>query len=139
VGLAAFLLGIHTPEQVSHDPLRGGLYENLVIAEIVKSALNRGIRPEVYFFRDSNGNEVDLLIRENGLLTPVEIKSAATFSVDFIKGLERFGTSGAERATAGVVLYNGEQQYRVRGVSVLNPLHVKDIWKTLTAPRTAHR
>ena len=88
------------------------------------------------FFRDSHGNEVDLLIREKGLITPVEIKSSATFSVDFMKGLDRFRTSGAERATAGVVLYNGEQQYSVRGVSVLNPLHVRDIWKTLTGTNT---
>lgn len=135
VGLAAFLLGIHTPEQASRDPLRGGLYENLVITDIVKSALNRGIRPEIYFFRDSHGNEVDLLIREQGVITPVEIKSAATYSVDFVKGLERFRASGAKRTTAGAVLYNGEQQYRVKGVSAINPLHVKDIWKTLTAPR----
>lgn len=79
VGLAAFLFGIHTAEQASRDPLRGNLYENLVIADIVKSALNRGIRPEVYFFRDSHGNEIDLIIREKGMLSPVEIKSAATF------------------------------------------------------------
>jgi len=135
VGLASFLLGIHTPEQASRDPLRGGLYENLVIADIVKSALNRGIRPEIYFFRDSHGNEVDLLIREQGAITPIEIKSAATFSVDFLKGLERFKTSGAERVAAGFALYNGEQQYRVRDVSVLNPLRVNDIWKTLTAAK----
>ena len=62
----------------------------MIIANIVKGALNQGIRPEIYFFRDSHGNEVDLLIRENGALSPVEIKSAATFSPDLLKGLERF-------------------------------------------------
>jgi len=115
VGLAAFLLGIHTEDQASRDPLRGNLYENLVIADIIKGGLNRGIRPEVYFFRDSHGNEVDLLIRENGQLIPVEIKSAATFSTDFVKGLERFKALGLE------------------GVRVLNPLHVQDSWGTLTS------
>lgn len=134
VGLAAFLLGIHTTEQASHDPLRGNLYENLVIADIVKNALNTGIRPEIYFFRDSHGNEVDLLIRENGVLTPVEIKSAATFSPDFVKKLEWFQSLGSERVTTGAVLYNGEQRFNVRGVRVLNPLHVEDIWETLTVP-----
>ena len=132
VGLAAFLLGIHTAEQASRDPLRGNLYENLVIADIVKSALNKGIRPEIYFFRDSRGNEVDLLIREKGMLTPVEIKSAATFSTDFIKGLEWFHALGIKRVTAGAVLYSGEQPFNVRGVRILNPLHVEDIWETLT-------
>jgi hypothetical protein len=134
VGLAAFLLGIHTAQQASRDPLRGNLYENLVIADIVKSALNRGIRPEVYFFRDSHGNEIDLLVRERGMLTPVEIKSAATFSTDFVKQIEWFQTLGAKLLRPGVVLYDGEQPFDVRGVHVLNPLHVEDIWKTLTEP-----
>jgi len=134
VGLAAFLLGIHTAEQASRDPLRGNLYENLVIADIVKSSLNRGIRPEIYFFRDSHGNEIDLLVREKGVLTPVEIKSAATFSTEFVKQLERFQTLGVKRVLPGAVLYNGEQTFNVRGVRVLNPLHMEDIWQTLTEP-----
>jgi len=134
VGLAAFLLGIHTAEQASRDPLRGNLYENLVIADIVKSALNRGIRPEVYFFRDSHGNEIDLLIREKGVLTPVEIKSTATFFTDFVKQLEWFQTLGVKRVLPGAVLYNGEQPFDVRGVRILNPLHVEDIWETFVEP-----
>ena len=115
---------------------RTNLYENLVIADIVKNALNRGIRPEIYFFRDSHGNEIDLLIREKGLLTPVEIKSAATFSTGFVKHLEWFQTLGVRRVQPGAVLYNGEQTFNVRGVGVLNPLHVEDIWQTLTVPST---
>lgn len=79
-----------TEEQASRDPLRGNLYENFIISEILKGALNRGIRPEVYFFRDSHGNEVDLLVREKSELIPVEIKSAGTFSPDFLRGLDRF-------------------------------------------------
>jgi predicted AAA+ superfamily ATPase len=134
VGLAAFLLGIHTEEQASRDPLRGSLFENLIVADIVKGALNMGIRPEIYFFRDSHGNEVDLLIREKGALTPVEIKSAGTFSVDFVQGLERFGALGIKRVARGAVLYNGEQRFNVRGVRIFNPLLVEDIWETLTAP-----
>ncbi len=134
VGLAAFLLGIHTEEQASRDPLRGNLYENLIVADIVKGALNKGIRPEIYFFRDSHGNEVDLLIREKGGLTPVEIKSAATFSRDFVKGLDRFQVLGIKRVAAGAVLYGGEQRFSVRGVPVFNPLLVENIWEELTAP-----
>lgn len=134
VGLAAFLLGIHTEEQASRDPLRGNLYENLVIADLVKGALNKGIRPEIYFFRDSHGNEVDLLIREGGQLRPIEIKSASTFSTDFVKGLEHFHALDIKRVSAGTVLYNGERQFSVRGIQVFNPLLVKDIWGVVTAP-----
>ena len=133
VGLAAFLLGIHTKEQAARDPLRGNLYENLIITDIIKGAFNKGIRPEIYFFRDSHGNEVDLLIREKSQLIPIEIKSAATFSADFVKGLDRFQRLGIKRLTAGAVLYNGEQGFHIRGVRIFNPLPVDDLWDTLTA------
>jgi hypothetical protein len=133
-GLAAFLLGIHDAEQAARDPLRGGLYENLVITEVLKGAFNRGIRPEVYFFRDSRGNEVDLLIREAGVLYPVEIKSAATFSMDFLKGIERFRGENPERIGAGVVLYGGEQRHFVRGIHVVNPLALDNLWDALISP-----
>ena len=132
VGLAAFLLGIHTKEQAFHDPLRGNLYENLIIADIMKSALNKGIRPELYFFRDSHGNEIDLIIKEKGMLIPVEIKSAETFSTGFVKGLEYFQTLGIKRVKTGAVLYNGEQQFNVRGARIFNPLLAEDVWQTLT-------
>jgi uncharacterized protein len=134
VGLAAFLLGIHTEEQASRDPLRGNLYENFIMSDILKGALNKGIRPEVYFFRDSHGNEVDLLIREKGGITPVEIKSASTFTADFLKGLERFQALEIKRGTTGAVLYNGERRFTVREVRIFNPLHVEDIWETLNTP-----
>lgn len=133
VGLASFLLGIHTEDQASRDPIRGSLYENLVIADIAKAALNRGIRPEIYFYRDSQGNEVDLLIRENSRIIPVEIKSGSTFSKDFLKGLDRFQSLGLQRVSSGKVLFNGEQQLDIHGVRVFNPLLVEDIWETLVS------
>jgi predicted AAA+ superfamily ATPase len=134
VGLAAFLLGIHTAEQASRDPLRGSLYENLIVAEIAKGAFNRGIRPEIYFFRDSHGNEVDLIVREKGTITPIEIKSASTFSTDFVKGLERFQALGIKRVSPGAVLFTGDTRFDVRGVRIFNPLLVKDLWGALIPP-----
>lgn len=134
-GLVSFLLGIHQPEQAARDPLRGGLYENLVICDIVKGALNRGIRPEIYFYRDSQGNEVDLLIREGGCLIPVEMKSAQTFSPAFLKALRSFDGLGLRDAAPGVVLYNGMQQGTIKGIRYLNPLSEADIWACLTEAR----
>ncbi len=136
VGLAAFLLGIHNKEQVFRDPLRSQLYENLIIADIAKGALNKGIRPELYFLRDSHGNEVDLLIREEGVITPVEIKSAKTFSTEFLKGLQYFESLGIKHARAGVVLYNGEPQLEVHGIRIFNPLAIMDdLWLDVTMAR----
>jgi predicted AAA+ superfamily ATPase len=121
-GLAAFLLGIRTAEQASRDPLRGGLYENLIILEIMKYRLNQGRRPDLYFFRDTHGSEVDLLIREQGKLFPVEIKSSATFSKSFLKGIERFRSLTSNCRTDGAVLYNGDQQFQVKNVHFFNLL-----------------
>lgn len=131
VGLAAFLLGIHTEEQAARDPLRGQLYENLVIVDIVKGALNKGIRPDIYFYRDSHGNEVDLLIHNGGHIIPVEIKSAATFSSHFLKGVERFRDIAKAPVPTGAILYNGEQQLTIKGIRIFNPLHAEDIWTSL--------
>ena len=130
-GLVAFLLGIQTEQQALRDPLRGALYENLVITEIIKGSLNRGVRPEVYFFRDSHANEVDLIIRFKGRLFPVEIKSASTFSTDFLKGLLKFHAIVGERLGRGTVLYNGEQEFIIQGIHIFNPLHKPDIWSSI--------
>ena len=75
-----------------------------------------------------------MLIREKGELTPVGIKSASTFSADFLKGLERFQALEIKRGSAGTVLYNGERGFTVRDIRIFNPLHVEDIWETLNTP-----
>ncbi len=131
-GLVSFLLGIHTEEQAMRDPLRGNLYENMVIVEILKGAFNIGIKPDVYFFRDSHGNEVDLIIKEEGKLVPVEIKSASTFSDTFLKGIKYFRSLGIKGIKNGSVLYNGDEEFTLQSVRIFNPLHIhEDLWKTL--------
>jgi len=121
-GLACHLLAITSGEQASRDPLRGGLYENLVILEVLKARMNRGMRPDLYFFRDTHGNEVDLVLREGNTLIPVEIKSAATFNQDFLKGIERFQSIVGQRSVGGFVLYDGQDRFTVKGTHVLNPI-----------------
>jgi predicted AAA+ superfamily ATPase len=121
-GLAAFLLGIADAGQLARDPLRGGLYENLVILEFLKGHYNRGLRPDLYFYRDNRGNEVDLIMKKGGKLIPFEIKSASTFNPSFLQGIERFkAAAGAHLVTGGMVLYNGDLVTSVRGTKVANP------------------
>ncbi|MCS6785894.1 MAG: ATP-binding protein [Thiobacillaceae bacterium] len=127
VGLACFLLGIHTADQARRDPLRGPLFENLIVMDAVKRLANAGQYGQLFFYRDSHGNEVDLIVRQGRRLLPVEIKSAATFTLDFLKGLRSFHSAvkGLE-LHEGLVLYTGEHSYQVQGVSVLNPLAQPD-------------
>ena len=87
VGLASYLLDITSVGQISRDPLRGNLVENLVILECIKHQLNRGVEPSFYYYRDSNNNEVDIIYKKSYELIPIEIKSSKTFTSEFLKGL----------------------------------------------------
>lgn len=107
VGLLCFLLGIREADQVTRDPLVGSIFENLVVLECLKSLYNRGEPGELYYFRDSNGNEVDLLWRRGSDIVAAEIKSASTFSMGLMKGLQRFQKL-TTRTVHPFLIYNGE-------------------------------
>jgi predicted AAA+ superfamily ATPase len=129
VGLACYLLGIRNADQLQRDRLRGGLYENLVILEFLKERLNRGAAPDLYFYRDSHGNEVDLVVREAGRLIPVEIKSAATFTPEFVHGIERFRETVGPLCGPGLICYNGAEELLFKQIRALNPfLHSASIF-----------
>jgi len=124
VALAAWLLGLEKPAQIERDPLRGALYENLLIMELVKNLLNQGKEPQLYFFRDSRGNEVDLLVSSAGRsFTAIEIKSAATFQPEFTKGINVFQQSVGENINVrSLVWYNGQRKTTYQNTEVSNPL-----------------
>ena len=108
-GLACSLLDIRTPEQVSTHFLRGGLFENMVINEFIKSSYNRGEEPSLTFWRDSTGNEVDLLQYVNGKQYAYEIKSGATFSPDFFKGISKWAKLSGASSDQCYAIYNGDK------------------------------
>jgi len=119
-GLAAWLLGIETTTQMQRDPLRGQLFENMVVMEVIKSRLNKGEDPNLFFYRDSHGNEVDLIYKKEGKLCPIEIKSSQTWHPSFLKGAEYFRkVFGEDRTNPNTVIYAGDRNrtttnYRLR-------------------------
>lgn len=117
-GLLCYLLGIEKEEQVTRDPLMGSLFENLVVLEALKSRYNQGVTPGLYFFRDSHGNEIDLLHKSGSALTGIEIKAAATWNRSFKKALLRFSEKLAP-LTRAYVVYNGEPIKFTDGVEAL--------------------
>ena len=123
VGLASYLLDIISVEQVSRDPLRGNLVENLVILESMKYQQNLGREPRFYYYRDSNNNEVDMLYKTGHELIPIEIKSSRTFTPEFLKGLQHFKAIAQEKCSKGFLIYAGEQEQNIGFVSVLNYLN----------------
>ncbi|NCA83790.1 MAG: ATP-binding protein [Opitutae bacterium] len=102
-GLAAYLLGLRTEEQVARDPLLGSLFENMVVMEVLKARLNAGKEPDLYYFRDSQGFEVDLLLASGRALIPIEIKAAYTPGEELCKGVRRFAALAAEAARPTVI------------------------------------
>ena len=121
-GLAAYLLGLRTEDQVGRDPLLGNLFENMVVMEVLKARLNAGKDPDLYFFRDSQGFEVDLLLASGRTLVPIEIKAAYTPGDDLSKGVRRFAALTTE-AVRPTVIYAGRDIPSQDAPSFLNFEH----------------
>lgn len=126
-GLATYLLGIERQDQILRDPLFGSLFENMVVIEALKARVHGGKDPGLFFFRDSNKTEVDLVLdrRENPLA--IEIKSAMTFHVDFAKSLQKFSAFTGTK-TPGCVIYSGEMEAQGDSVRVVNFHHTADLF-----------
>jgi uncharacterized protein len=119
-GLAAYLLGIENEMQLRRDPLRGHLVENLVLVDLIKYRLNRGLDPNLYYYRDVQRNEVDIIFKNASRLIPIEVKSAQTFHPEFLQSILLFQKIAKERASQGFLVYAGDQELEVQGVRLVN-------------------
>ena len=120
VGLATWMLGIETPEQVARDPLFGGLFENMIVMEALKSRFNAGEMPNLYFLRDSQGLEADLLFRKShNELIPIEIKGGMTWNKDFCRNLLKLRKL-SDKFVSGYVIYSGDLTPEIDGIKYLN-------------------
>jgi uncharacterized protein len=126
-GLLCFLLGIRKPDQVNRDPLVGSIFENMVILEALKERYNRGEMAGLYFFRDSHGNEVDLIVQQGQKIIAAEIKAASTFKMGLLKGLKKFSAI-AKQETMSFLIYNGKPATLSNGIKALNFKSVNSIF-----------
>lgn len=118
-GLACNLLGIRQPAELTQHPLRGALFENLVVLEMLKTRYNKGERSNLFFWRDSSGNEIDLLLDQGQTQYPIEIKSAQTINDSQFKGL--YFWSKLSGQAGGTLIYGGDAvQNRSNGIRVLS-------------------
>ncbi len=119
-GLACSLLGITTPEQLDTHFLRGGLFENLVINQFIKDSLNHGITPDLTFWRDSTGIEVDL-VKTSGLEQHgYEIKSGSTYNPAFFDSLNKWGTLSGVPESMRAVIYSGDASLKTSNGEVIS-------------------
>jgi len=120
-GLAAWLLGITQAEALAIHPMRGALFENMLVAEYMKYLRHHGVSNTMYFWRDNTGNEIDLLIERSGELWPVEMKSGATFQRDWLRGLHTWARHAAiARRGAPMLISDAPGSFVVEGVGAAN-------------------
>jgi len=131
VGLCCYLLGISDKRQLFRDPLRGALFENLVISEFMKIKYNYLKNFNLFFYRDSNGTEIDLFIQYGLKITPIEIKSSKTFNEDFTKNLEKTHKIFKEIYSMPTVIYDGNIQQKRNNLMVINLSNISHLLKEI--------
>lgn len=119
-GLACWTLGINTPEQLAAHPLRGALFENLVVAEIFKRRLNSFSANSLYFYRDSQQKEVDLVEERGTELFVSEIKAARTFHKDFFRNIDYFRKVFGDAVAGTRVIYDGVEELAAARNGIVN-------------------
>ncbi len=120
VGLASYLLGFNSPDQIFSDRMRGPLFENLVVIEFLKSRYNQNRESNLFYYRDKQQHEIDLLIERNRCFDCVEIKSSATFSKDFLKGIGYLKKIQPDLIGESYLVYAGEMEGSIRGIQLVN-------------------
>lgn len=135
-GLVSYLLGIETPEQMIRDPLLGNIFENFVVIEALKTRLNLGLEPNLYFFRNSNGLEIDLILQEQNKLKLFEIKSGKSLNDEFCRNMKNFSAKYNEDivsdSTKGTVIYSGETYESYKDFGFYNFSKIPQLFESKT-------
>ena len=126
-GLACYLLDIETPQQLDRDKMRGAIFENMIVMEAIKHRYNMGLEGGVFFYRDSNQNEVDLLIKQEGELTAIEVKSSMTYSSSFEKALTQIEGWIKTPISKKAIVYSGDFENSSGDINLINYRHISSI------------
>ncbi len=120
-GLLCFLLGIENPQQLVSHPLKGAIFENMAVVELLKKRFNQGKLSNLYFYRENSGREVDIIREEGDKLDAFEVKSSQTFNKAFMKNLTYLRELMGDKMRTTCVVYNGENippnVYNIRDIS----------------------
>ena len=126
-GLACYLLDIETPQQLDRDKMRGAIFENMIVMEAIKHRYNMGLEGGVFFYRDSNQNEVDILIKQEGELTAIEVKSSMTYSSSFEKTLTQIEGWIKPPISKKAIVYSGDFENSSGDINLINYRHISSI------------
>ncbi|MFM9969411.1 MAG: ATP-binding protein [Burkholderiales bacterium] len=117
-GLASHLLDIRDQRQMETHPMRGGLFESLLVTEWLKHRFNRAQAANVFFWRDNTGNEIDLLIEHGSKLQPIEMKSGQTVNGDYFTPMRKWLEWAGSRARLPMVIYGGNRAMTREGIAL---------------------
>lgn len=117
-GLLCYLMRIRKPEELMLHSSRGAIFESFVVSELCKKAIHSGLEPDIYFWRDSAGHEVDVIIDRGLELIPLEIKSGKTVAKDFFKGLRYWQDLSGIKDGPSALIYAGDRSLRQKGTSI---------------------
>ncbi len=131
-GLAARLLNIQTADQLMTHPARGQLFETWVVSEFLKYRFNNALSSNLYFWRDSTGHEVDILIEQADKLLPIEIKSGQTVASDFFDSLKKFQKLAGDSVGSAALIYGGVQGQQRETVKVVPWKRIHDLSSIVT-------
>lgn len=123
-GLACYLLDIETPRQLERDKMRGAIFENMIVMEVLKHRYNHGLQNGVYFYRDSNQNEIDILLKQEGEITAIEVKSSMTYHHSFEQHISRLSQWIKTPIAQKMVVYAGEFENTMSDIKLVNYRHL---------------
>lgn len=111
-GLLSYLIGIDSPENLSTHAFRGPMFETWVISELLKGRLNRGLKENLFFWRDNSGHEIDCIVEQGDRLLPLEIKSGQTITQDYFKGLKYWSKISQTPGKEAYLVYGGSMDQK---------------------------
>jgi predicted AAA+ superfamily ATPase len=117
--LVCQLLGIESAEQLQYHSGRGAIFEGYVISEIIKNYFNRGLTAPVFFWRDQQGDEVDLIVETGEKITAYEVKSSSTYTSDFTKNLDKIDKVSHGMVAKRILIYTGKEQMQLNQTLIL--------------------
>ena len=119
-GVVSSLLKLSDPNSVKNHFAYGALFENLVISEIIKKIYHLGRKPSIYYWRESNGTEIDCIVEiENESLLAVEIKGGETYNNDFIKSLNKFPDTSTKINIEKYLIYTGNKSLNISDINII--------------------
>ena len=123
-GLACFLLDIESPRQLERDKMRGAIFENYVVMEVIKHRYNQGLLGGVYFYRDSHQNEVDILLKQEGEITAIEVKASMTYHTSFNRHLSHLQEWITTPIARELIVYTGDFENTSGDIKLINYRHL---------------